>query len=70
MGDRHHPDPRRPEFDEIANGWGFDSRIDLVARIELLAEFVERNGGKMSFAEQKVSDAMRARVAKMTDACV
>jgi hypothetical protein len=54
------PPPRRPEFDEIANGWGSDSRADLEARMELVLEFQQRVG-TLTLAEDKIMRAMSAR---------
>lgn len=49
---------RRPEFDAIADGWGSDTIQDLTARMELLVEFQNANGGTLSLAEDKVMRAM------------
>jgi hypothetical protein len=58
MSDR--PLPRRPEFDEICNGWGSDSRADLEARMELVLEF-QQKVGTLTLAEEKILRAMSAR---------
>lgn len=49
---------RRPEFDAIADGWGSDKMPDLTARLELLIEFQNANGGTLSIAEERVVRAM------------
>lgn len=49
--------PRRPEFDEIANGWSGDTAPDLSARIDLACEWQSKNG-PLSFAETRVMNAM------------
>jgi hypothetical protein len=55
------PTARRPEFDQICDGWGSDTIEDLEARCQLLSEFWAKWGGLTS-AEQKVADAMLRRL--------
>lgn len=62
MSDR--PPPRRPEFDEIANGWGSDGLPDLMARVELLLEYWKANF-PLSPAELKVARAITKRASDL-----
>lgn len=59
MSELHKP-LRRPEFDEIVQGWGSDKFDDLTARIELAAEFKD-HFGELTPAEHKIVKAMIAR---------
>ena len=58
------PNQRRPEFDEITQGWGADSLEDLTARCELLVEWY-RLGGGYSAAELKIATAMQRRLEEL-----
>ncbi len=52
---------RRPEFDAIANGWGGDGLDDLMARLQLLAEWWQANF-PLTPAEHKIARAMTKRL--------
>lgn len=56
--------PRRPEFDEICNGWGGDGADDLEARLQLLVEFWQKNF-PLTDAEHKVARAMTKRLGEL-----
>ncbi len=56
--------PRRAEFDELVQGWGYDGLDDLAARCELLAEWWKEHF-PLSPAELKIARAMHARLAEL-----
>lgn len=58
------PNQRRPEFDELTQGWGSDSAVDLAARCDLLGELFTKLGG-WTDAEQKVATAMGKRLGEL-----
>lgn len=54
---------RRPDFDQITEGWGHDGYDDLLARCQLLAEWQADNF--LTMAEEKVERAMKERLKKL-----
>lgn len=58
------PNQRRPEFDEITQGWGADGVADLTARCELLVEHYRELGGYTA-AELKIANAMQRRLEEL-----
>ncbi len=58
------PHQRRPEFEEITQGWGADGVADLTARCELMVEYYRKLGGYTA-AELKVANAMERRLREL-----
>lgn len=55
---------RSPGFDQVVAGWGSDTSADLEARLQLVAEYREKVGN-FTKAEEKIINAMTARLAKI-----
>ncbi len=58
------PNTVRTEFTDATTGWGADGLADLQARRQLLSELFTSLGG-FTAAEQKISDAIAARIATL-----